>query len=208
MNGKYYAVKEGRTPGIYTSWEKCKAQVQGYSGARFKSFYTKEEAEAYIQSNNQRDQNESALFGGQDISQLPVGTAFVDGSFNSCTGVYGYGGFVIGEDGVHYIQGSGADPGMASMRNVAGEISGATASVREAIRLGLKQITIYYDYSGIECWVTGDWKCNKEYTAAYAGKMNALKEQIEIRFHKVKGHSNVPGNEKADELAKEAAGIR
>jgi ribonuclease HI len=43
---KYYAVRAGRTPGIYTSWDACKAQVDGFANASFKSFPTKEEAEA------------------------------------------------------------------------------------------------------------------------------------------------------------------
>lgn len=43
---KYYVVWKGRSPGIYTSWDACKAQVHGFEGARFKSFPTNEEAEA------------------------------------------------------------------------------------------------------------------------------------------------------------------
>ncbi len=36
--GKYYAVQVGRNPGIYKSWDDCKTNVSGYSGAIFKSF--------------------------------------------------------------------------------------------------------------------------------------------------------------------------
>ena len=36
--GKIYAVRKGRKPGLYHSWEDCKAQVHGYSGAEYKSF--------------------------------------------------------------------------------------------------------------------------------------------------------------------------
>lgn len=43
---KFYAVFRGVTPGIYTTWAECKAQVDGYSGARYKSFHSKEEAES------------------------------------------------------------------------------------------------------------------------------------------------------------------
>ena len=35
---KYYAVKKGKTLGIYKSWDECKAQVDGFSGAEYKSF--------------------------------------------------------------------------------------------------------------------------------------------------------------------------
>jgi len=48
---KYYAVRAGRTPGIYTSWDACKAQVDGFANASFKSFPTKEEAEAFLGNN-------------------------------------------------------------------------------------------------------------------------------------------------------------
>lgn len=42
---KYYAVWQGITPGVYTSWEDCQRQTVGYEGARYKSFDSIEEAE-------------------------------------------------------------------------------------------------------------------------------------------------------------------
>ena len=42
---KYYVVWQGREPGIYLTWEECKAQVHGAEGARYKSFPTMEEAQ-------------------------------------------------------------------------------------------------------------------------------------------------------------------
>lgn len=45
---KFYVVWAGHSSGIYDSWEECKAQVEGFPGARYKSFNTQEEAtEAY-----------------------------------------------------------------------------------------------------------------------------------------------------------------
>jgi ribonuclease HI len=37
---KFYVVWVGRKPGIYNNWDECKAQVNGFSGAKFKSFKT------------------------------------------------------------------------------------------------------------------------------------------------------------------------
>lgn len=45
---KFYAVRVGKTPGIYNTWADCEAQTKGYPGAKFKSFATYEEAEAFI----------------------------------------------------------------------------------------------------------------------------------------------------------------
>ncbi|WP_018923404.1 ribonuclease H [Salsuginibacillus kocurii] len=47
---KYYVVWKGRQPGIYSTWKECEEQVKGYSGASFKSFPSKEEAEAAFSS--------------------------------------------------------------------------------------------------------------------------------------------------------------
>ncbi len=35
---KFYVVWEGRAPGIYDTWEDCREQVEGFPGARFKSY--------------------------------------------------------------------------------------------------------------------------------------------------------------------------
>ena len=44
MTTKYYVVWKGRNPGVYDSWEECKAQTDGFPGATFKSFKTLFEA--------------------------------------------------------------------------------------------------------------------------------------------------------------------
>ncbi len=44
----WYAVKSGRKPGLFTSWDDCKLQVIGYPGASYKGFFTKEEAMEFL----------------------------------------------------------------------------------------------------------------------------------------------------------------
>lgn len=49
---KWYAVAKGRGgPAIYASWDECKAQTLGFSGAIYKSFKTREEAQSFIRFN-------------------------------------------------------------------------------------------------------------------------------------------------------------
>ena len=40
----YFVVWAGRIPGIYTSWEDCKRQVDGFTSARYKGFVSEVEA--------------------------------------------------------------------------------------------------------------------------------------------------------------------
>ena len=44
----YYAVKNGKNPGVYTTWSDCEAQVKGFPGAMYKKFSSYDEANEYI----------------------------------------------------------------------------------------------------------------------------------------------------------------
>ena len=43
---KYYVVWRGRLTGIFESWEECQQQIDGFEGAQFKGYPTRELAEA------------------------------------------------------------------------------------------------------------------------------------------------------------------
>jgi ribonuclease HI len=42
---KFYVVWEGRRPGVYSTWDECRRNIEGYPNAKYKSFLTKKEAE-------------------------------------------------------------------------------------------------------------------------------------------------------------------
>ncbi len=208
MKQKYYAVKVGKTPGIYMTWDECKDMVHGYPGAIYKSFEKLEEAEVFagIKMNVDIDREDFNSSSSEVLSENAY--AFVDGSYNDATKVYGYGGFLCYDGKKYIVQGSGNETEMATMRNVAGEVLGSMAAIRLAIDMNIEELDIYYDYMGIEMWATGAWKRNKKGTIEYHEYIKSIKDKIKLNFIKVKGHSGVEGNEEADKLAKEAVGIQ
>ena len=134
--------------------------------------------------------------------------AYVDGSFEKDSGVYGYGVVFIEKNGnIEEYFDSGREESYQSMRNVSGEILGALKATSLAVEKGYSSIAIFHDYQGIASWAKGEWKCNKEKTIEYREKMLEFQKKLKISFHKVQAHSGDYFNERADELAKKAVGI-
>lgn len=192
---KYYAVKKGRIPGVYHTWDECKKQVDGYSGAVYKSFSSLQEANDFL-----IEKSKTVFHNGL--------IAYVDGSYNIKTKEYGYGCVLIeGQKVIEKLSGKGNKKELASMRNVSGEILGSLAAMKYAVDHRYPQICIYYDYEGIEKWATGVWKTNKEATKQYVQMVQRFQNQLDIHFIKVLAHSGDTFNEMADQLAKKAVGI-
>lgn len=211
MAKKFYAVKTGRTPGIYRTWGECEAQVKGFPCARFKSFPTEAEADAYLSGADARESGQAGAPSAGWAPEIPY--AFTDGSFNPATAKAGWGGFlVLSESEKIPLQGLVDSPGWNAMRNVAGEVCGAMSAIAEARRRGLAVLHIYYDYTGVELWnvpvENGGWAASKPETRFYRDAVaKARAGGLDIRFHHVRAHTGIPGNELADKMAKEAVGI-
>lgn len=47
---RFYVVWKGKNPGVYLTWEACKAEIEGQEGAQYMAFDTKQEAEEAFNS--------------------------------------------------------------------------------------------------------------------------------------------------------------
>ena len=203
MGKKYYAVREGRSIGVYETWVECESQVRGYSGASYKKFSTYEEAVDFINSNDE-------TCGEKDLLKLKGNemVAYVDGSFDKDNRYYSFGAVIFTQEGKETYSQKENDETMVDMRNVAGEIRGAMYAMEQALKSGKDILYLYYDYVGIEKWAIGEWKTNKDGTREYKEYFNSIKDKLKVEFQKVKAHSGDEYNEEADKLAKEALGIK
>ena len=135
MAKKVYAVKKGKTTGIFLTWEECRKNVNGFPGAQYKSFPTLQEAEQYLTQGTgkvspaEQEESEGCILLWQG-KKIEMSKAF-----------YGT------ED--------------ISMRNVAGELEGAMAAMAYCEEHKIPLLHLYYDYQGIESWATGEWKRNR-----------------------------------------------
>ncbi|MGN1141563.1 MAG: viroplasmin family protein [Oliverpabstia sp.] len=197
---KVYAVRRGKTTGLFYSWSECEAAVSGYPGAEYKGFLTEDEAKKYLGYEDIKAENEDVL-NKENFSLI----AYVDGSFDAAIGKYAFGCVILTPDGdIIKESGNGDNPESLAIRNVAGEMLGAMTAVRWAIKNGYDNLELRYDYEGIEKWATGVWKAKNTLTQKYAEYMQRQQNHIKISFRKVKAHSGDYYNEEADKLAKEA----
>lgn len=208
MPKKFYAVRKGKKTGIFFTWEDCKKQVTGFSGAEYKSFLTKEEAENYLNKNTFAP-SDKPLLATEDgiLFKEDTAIAYVDGSYKASTKEFASGAVLFYQKEKKTFSQKFNDPVLAEMRNVAGEIAGAMIVIRYCIEQEIKAVEIYHDYEGVGKWADGLWKANKPGTQNYAKFCQKAREFVKISFVKVKGHSGDRYNDEADLLAKQALGI-
>lgn len=194
---KVYAVKKGRQTGLFETWEECRRMVQGVSGAVYKSFATRQEAQDYLDADAGQNHPPQPSDAGGGL------TAYVDGSYDHKIRRYSFGCILLTPDGQIIREcGSGSDKSAAQLRNVTGEMLGAIFAVRWAQKNDYHAVTICYDYAGIEQWATHGWQAKNELTKQYADFMDRSREHIAVSFTKIAAHTGDKYNEEADRLAK------
>ena len=205
----YYAVRYADdTKKIFEDWETCKKNILGRKGVRYKGFVSKKDALAFLEEGpsapaaRTRSKSKPA-----SVPREKIGSAvavYVDGSYRDSIYSYGFVVVDVAEDRDLYRQkGRGEDAEAAKLRNVSGEMKGAMEAVNYCLQQGYGEVTICYDYYGIEKWALGTWKRNNVYTRKYHEFMQGKMEKLKIRFYKIKGHSGEKWNDVADLLAKE-----
>jgi len=222
MADKFYIVKNGRIPGIYTTWAECLRQVENFSGAVYKSYKTREEAQEAFSSNltirkiaPKKRINSTLKIESQFVSRDGIRLRiYCDGACSGNPGRAGS-GLAIYEDEKKPVLIYGAADVMGT--NNTAELKALLRALELAVDSQHEKIAILSDskYS-IEClvnWAYG-WKKNgwtkkggeiknldliKTAHALYDG----IKEKVIISH--VRGHAGVEGNELADRMAVMAA---
>lgn len=200
---KMYAVKKGRVTGIFTSWDECRDAVEEYPGAEYKSFFTEEDANAYLLGIEKGEMNILSEKMEECLTDQII--AYVDGSFDEKIGRYAFGCVMIMPNGeIVRESGNGDNPDSLALRNVTGEMLGAMYAVKWSEKNGYSGIKICYDYLGIEKWALGEWKAKNALTQKYAEFMRENSKKLNISFQKIAAHTGNKYNEEADKLAKAA----
>jgi len=204
MGMKFYGVRRGRTTGVFDSWDACRKQVYKFPDAEYKSFPTREEALAFASGSTPTLPKPTQRPGTSSHLATEI---WVDGScFPRKDGSLRIGwGMLIKQAGQEVFRDKGHDIPTEALvhRNVAGEILGILKSLEWCKAHGVKEVTLYIDYQGLESWATGAWRAKLPFTQLYAQTVKA--SGISIHWVKIKAHSGDPENDIVDQLAKDGA---
>lgn len=213
MGKKLYAIKIGydKIKGeevkdlIMDSWAECEKLIKGVKGAKYKSFTTMAEAEAYL------SQGDAILKKGRDSYPLDIHHAYVDGSYNIDSGKYSYGLLITKDEVVTYIEkGVAEDDSLRDIRQIGGELKASIRALQYCGENNIKELVIFHDYEGVCYHATGFWERREESSRRYYEEFNKLvsKHGIKVHFVKVDSHTGDLYNEMVDEFAKVAGGLK
>ena len=188
---------------IVNTWDECLKYVKGVKGAKYKSFESIEEANAYLNEGNRMLKKSDENYPKDCLH------AYVDGSYNSSDGRYSYGVVCVKDNVIEYIESNGEkDTSEKNIRQIAGELKGAVRAVEYGLKQNETKIVIFHDYEGIAHHATGAWDRKEESSMEYYNRMQKLMSSgIEVIFVKVDSHTGDLFNELVDEKCKECLGI-
>jgi ribonuclease HI len=215
MAKKYYVVWQGREPGVYAEWAECKAQVDRFPGAKYKSFATLEEAESALRGgvSPKKSAAKSNKLSDTDIAAMSFDTKiYTDGGCDPNPGRAGSGLAVYRDGEVAALWYGLFEP--AGTNNTA-ELNALNQAliIAHDERKGDRSVAIFCDSKyAIQCitvwafgWRTRGWKKatgeikNLELIKEMFARYEALPTGVQI-FH-VNGHVGIEGNELADRMS-------
>jgi len=136
---------------------------------------------------------------GNEPGTAPQGLqAYVDGS--CLADAVGYGVVILREgEPVAELSGLVEDETLLGMWQVGGELQGVYEAIEWCLADGVAEVSVHYDYAGLEKWATGEWAAQEAATRAYAQFIRDC--PLAIRWRKVDSHSGDRWNDRADRLA-------
>ena len=202
MAKKFYGVRKGLVPGIYTEWNEVQNQIKGYSGAIYKGFSTEDDAKNFVYGNDEKSFDTQAMSPAHTKDFTEDISIYVDGSYKDEK--VGFGIVILKDDKV-IMKDCGRFTGkdeFTSQRNAAGEIYAMIRSIQLIKANGFNNIRFYHDYLGVAYFINGAWRPKNDLTRRYLEYFTKHMNGINCAFEYVPAHTGNMYNEMADKLAK------
>lgn len=222
---KYYAVRVGRTPGVYTDIEEYRKQVVDYIGYVARSFTNEQEANDFVAGRLTETERREQEYRDMRAIESPLSekeqmnwdlrfaasqtvAAYVDGSYDTDYNKCGFGVAITTGDGQEiFLYGVNKEAAKTGLRNVASEFCGAVAAIEWAIQRKVKKLIVVSDCASVIQANTDGTRSRNEFVRKCVKVCEDAKDNgLEIEFQKIAGHVGNPYGDMADALARYALG--
>jgi len=162
----YYAVRRGRKTGIYTSWDECKKQVDGFDDASYKKFDNKQDAYRFLtgyknKTNYKKNMSTACLY--------VRGYYFDDERAYKCEAI------LMENGNSHNIEQYGFEH--IELKETAGYILGLFDGIGLSVDIGIPELDVVCT-TDIEAFPE-----NNEYVIKLKSYISRLKSKIKVNFY-------------------------
>lgn len=206
MKNKVYAVKQGRKTGLFSTWNECEKQVKGYTGAKFKSFATEQEARSWLEGSTLATEKKSNVSSESTADY----TIYTDGScLRNPDGPGGWAAVILKNASKEITELHGGAPSTTNNRMEMSAAVAALSHIESSSSVALYTDSQYLKNAFTKHWIH-NWKRNGWKTSTGDNvknkdlwlELDALFQKHQVDFHWVKGHVGITENERCDQLAK------
>ena len=214
----FYAVANGRTTGVFSTWNECNRSVKGYKNASYKKFDTKQEAEDFVSNNGAVQETASSSVAVNELDDFEPdyyvytdGACSKNGTLTASAGI----GIYFGNNDPRNV----SEKLLGKQTNNLAELTAIMkthAIIRKDILSGKKVAIVTDSEYAIKCVSTYGEKCHKQNWKVDIPNKELVKTAYElykdnsnnVRFIHIRAHTQKMdihsiGNDQADKLARQ-----
>ena len=192
---KYYAVRKGRKIGVFTDWLEVKTLIDRFPKAEYKSFFFQAEALDYL--------NQSVVTHLDSITQeANTYELYVFGGYEVLEKTSFYSVLIINPNKEILFQLGHHQQEESNVPGFHAELMAIIKGLAWLQTNKIKEVTIHYNYEGVQKWVTKEWEAKQPISQWYIKEITAF-SMVKIHWQKKDDVLNLNWSDMAREIAQD-----
>ena len=182
--GKIYAVRRGKSTGLFNDWPSCQEAIKGYSGAEFSSLTDEKQALLYLMGEEVKKpaKKKSEV---QKLIKPNQCNVFTSGAYENGQSKCNVVVIVKNILGTKTYFAGVVDKFCDDQKTIAAELLSAFIGLQVAKELGYTEINLYSNYSGIREWAEKTWTPKNAVASSFVRYIDENKKECKIQTYQL-----------------------